>query len=506
MSGASVYGLSAKRGRRSEVTRTRIDDIADSDRGKVLFSAPLRRLQNKAQVFALERDAAIRSRLTHSLEVSSIGRYIAQTALAERGDAEPKLTAGEARAFITFVETACLAHDLGNPPFGHFGEHAISEWFANHEHGLCQAQLGETPGTAERELWDRHYLDFKNFDGNPQGFRIVGRLQSRIKNDAYGLNLTLTQLGALLKYPWSCEWIATQSKKKGGYFQTEADLVKDIRDEFAMVEGQRHPLVYLMEAADDIAYCLSDLEDGMEKGLVDPRAFGEYMQAQMAGWLENLETKLLPRPEIDGDIQTAISMLATKPTHGHHVHIDPFTDFRSAMIRTLVGFGARAFVDHHDKIVGGTHGDLLGKQYTETMIEPALLLWVKNFVAAHLYQSRIVKHREITAHKVVSGLLDAHSELLLCPRERFEAILRHDDKDGAQKRITVESGKISRFPKKYVQAYETAVRAIPTDAPASVLEWSHRAHLLVDYVSGMTDEYALSSYHLLLGMKTDLQI
>src|SRR5262249_18295837 len=163
---------------------------ADADRGRVLFCAPFRRLQNKAQVFSLETNASVRSRLTHSLEVSSIGRFVAQQAYKAFSKTELKrlgLDLNE-RPFITFVETSCLLHDIGNPPFGHFGEIAISGWF----HESREKLIPEGIGGAARTTWNKHYADFEHFDGNPQGFRITTKLQPPETGDLNSLNLTAT--------------------------------------------------------------------------------------------------------------------------------------------------------------------------------------------------------------------------------------------------------------------------------------------------------------------------
>ena len=144
--------LRGVRRRTSRVTGRSLEEEADADRGRVLFSAPFRRLQNKAQVFSLESNAAVRSRLTHSLEVSSIGRYVAQQAIKAFSAAELDTLgiAGKERALITFVETACLLHDLGNPPFGHFGEIAISDWF----HVNAEAVKPPGIGGSEKQRWE----------------------------------------------------------------------------------------------------------------------------------------------------------------------------------------------------------------------------------------------------------------------------------------------------------------------------------------------------------------
>src|ERR1043166_5145448 len=281
--GAKPYDrlLQGSRHRATRVPGRSLEEEADADRGRVLFSAPFRRLQNKAQVFSLETNAAVRSRLSHSLEVSSIGRYIAQQSIKAFTPAELQELGIEEkeRPLITFVETACLLHDLGNPPFGHFGEISISDWFYVNVPELQPQGIG---GSA-LELWQLHAKDFQHFDGNPQGFRIAPRLQAQETHDLNGLNLTATTLASTLKYPWPAVFIGKKSndgkikRKKQGYFGTEHDIFSWIKDCLGLQDHCRHPLAYLMEAADDIAYCVSDIEDGIEKGLITAREFSEFI-------------------------------------------------------------------------------------------------------------------------------------------------------------------------------------------------------------------------------------
>ncbi len=259
--------LTAKRLRQSDVDGRSVVAEAESDRGRVLFCAAFRRLQQKAQVFSMEPNAAVRSRLTHSLEVSQLGRYIADQ-ICESLNAGG-MTAQEQIAFVTFVETACLMHDIGNPPFGHFGEAAIKKWFSDKGEGCVQRAIKlvrGNVGSGDPRLIDA-VADFREFDGNPQGLRIVTRLQWNA--DEYGLNLTKTSLAAFLKYiRCAGERRDGRFNKKAGYFRSEKEIVSSLWSEFGYESPQRFPLAYIMEAADDIAYCISDLEDSVEKGLI----------------------------------------------------------------------------------------------------------------------------------------------------------------------------------------------------------------------------------------------
>lgn len=178
-------------------------EAAESDRGRVINSAAFRRLQQKAQVFPLEANASVRSRLTHSFEVSQVGRYIAQSIISNLLEAHPALKNSlkydELTAFVSTVETACLLHDLGNPPFGHLGEAAIQEWFEKFKLNFNQLNENDKKNHPLSTI-NLDELDLTNFDGNPQGFRIINLLNG---DDSYGLNLTSSLLLSIVKYPWA---------------------------------------------------------------------------------------------------------------------------------------------------------------------------------------------------------------------------------------------------------------------------------------------------------------
>ncbi|HEY2343799.1 MAG TPA: dNTP triphosphohydrolase, partial [Chthoniobacteraceae bacterium] len=232
----------------------------DSDR--IVFSSAFRRLQDKTQVFPLADNDFVRTRLTHSLEVSSVGRSLGARAGAEicrRHGLSPEFHASD---FGAIVSAAALAHDLGNPPFGHSGEDAIRHWF----HASSSAQEAR-----ERELTEVERTDFERFEGNAQGFRLVTRLQMP---DNPGLRLTCATLGALTKYPRESK-LPTDAEPRGasgkkfGFFQSERKSFEMIAAKLGLLRRHptgawwaRHPLAYLVEAADDICYRLVDFEDG----------------------------------------------------------------------------------------------------------------------------------------------------------------------------------------------------------------------------------------------------
>lgn len=220
----------------------------ERDYDRILFAAPTRRLADKTQVFPMENHDSVRSRLTHSHEVSNLARSIGVRLAFEYsekvfGSEHEKLQVK--RNVPSLLAAVGLAHDLGNPPFGHQGESAIQQWFK--EKKGCGIPV-----------------DFLKFDGNAQTFRLLTRLQ--VLNDDFGLNLTVGTLAALIKYPSVYGSQNTGGFKKFGIFKSEELIVQEVWKHTGLMEGIRHPLAYVMEACDDIAYSIIDAEDTVKKG------------------------------------------------------------------------------------------------------------------------------------------------------------------------------------------------------------------------------------------------
>lgn len=432
-------------------TRTILEE-AHSDRGRVVFSASFRRLSQKTQVFALSMDGA-RTRLTHSLEVAHIGTYIVDEVFKKLD--RKKTIGGELRvwkdipwverlAVRSFVEVACLMHDVGNPPFGHFGERAICNWFDLHKNATWFKNAITTPELA---------YDFIGFDGNKQGFRILTRLQ-RNNDDEFSLNLTATQLAATVKYPV----LKPEKPHKCSFFQSESSVKDEIWTNLRLEPNERHPLSLIMEAADDIAYCVSDLEDAAEKNLISEkdlnRAFGD---------------------DID------FSHLSKG-----------ITSARTRLTNLLVQAAAETFISRIAKRRLGAAEPLLR---TNEHLQK-----LRDVASEKVYQSRIVLSNEITGYKVIQGLLDSFVPLLKMPTENFRKLAASFAKrqaiggdDPAQKLWTQEPSLISRFPRKHLAVY------LEASDEGKEMEPFHRIHLIIDFVAGMTDDFALATYRLLSG-------
>lgn len=231
------------------------------DIDRIVFSGSFRRLNHKTQVHPLPESDHIHTRLTHTLEVSCVGRSLG-TKVGEKLKDEFKDLGIESSDIGAIVQSACLAHDLGNPPFGHSGEEAIRCWFRENR----KTELLDNSTLSLQEL-----NDLMHFEGNAQGFRLLTQIEYYLFQG--GMRLTYATLGAFLKYPWTSDMIALKGKEKYGCNQLEKPILEHIADRLGLIkvsatEWCRHPLSYLMEAADDICYALIDLEDGLEMGFI----------------------------------------------------------------------------------------------------------------------------------------------------------------------------------------------------------------------------------------------
>jgi len=226
------------------------------DQDRIIFSSAFRRLGRKTQVHPMSLNDHIHTRLTHSIEVGSLGRSLGIRVGELIQEQLPDWASPYDIGMI--VQSACLAHDIGNPPFGHAGEYAIRDWFKRQENSELLQSLNE-----------HERLDLMTFEGNAQGFRVVTRIENHLFDG--GLRLTYPTLGALLKYPWSAEY--SGDKGKFSAYQTEVEILNKLGRELGLIpKGNnrwcRHPLTYLMEAADDICYAILDLEDAIELNIL----------------------------------------------------------------------------------------------------------------------------------------------------------------------------------------------------------------------------------------------
>lgn len=446
----------------------------ESDRGRIIQSAAVRRLQQKTQVFPLERNAAVRSRLTHSLEVQQNGRFLARTVFELLGDeAERYGLAGLERAVESLTEMACLMHDIGNPPFGHFGEAAISDWFDRNLSGIevLNDQQAEAQALA---------TELRSFEGNAQAIRLISNLLK--------LNLTFSQAACVLKYTRRAtedrperDHPLSYLKKKPGYYYSEQPYVEQLQQALNLEPGHRYPLTYLMEAADDIAYCLADIEDGVDKGILGYTQVAEQLAEE---YQRRCGDAQVGGKHFDNIISYALGRAAEEPINKEH---EFFVWLRVQLIHPLVRHAAQTFVDQIDAVHAGTLNRALLEDDSACH---GVIATFKAVAARSIFSVPEVETLELQGYRVINGLLDHYRPLLTLARPDFDRLL-----DGERSGLLVESLLFKRLPNKHVKAYHQ-LRAEQRAEP-ELWEAYCRCRLIQDMVSGMTDQFALEEYQTL---------
>lgn len=404
------------------VRALRTDFHIDYDR--VVFSGSFRRLGRKTQVHPFAEHDLTHNRLTHSVEVASVGRSIGNRVgvMLQAGGFLP--TENTASDIGAVVQVACLAHDLGNPPFGHTGEDALRDWFRNSKNNHYLHSLSE----AERK-------DIQTYEGNAHSLRILATLE--MYRHQGGMRLTAATIGALLKYPWTTS--APQGNKKFNIYQTELPFIRSVARELGLLQlGQdhwvRHPLSYLMEAADDICYALLDLEDAVEIGLLD-----------------------------DKEVESILSKLTFKETAWHvHSSRQRCARLRGIAIGQAIEDVAQTFMRHQTDLL---NGEFKGKDLL-ALCSPAVQDTLEE--AKELARTRIFRHKsklmtEIAAFPCIGSILD-----LFIPA--VHALICTGDISARQ---------------------SLALEVLNQDDPITKEDTLYQAYMKVlDFVGGMTDNAA----------------
>ena len=361
---------------RKEQDDTRLGFEVDYDR--IIFSSAFRSLQDKTQVIPLSKTDFVHTRLTHSLEVSVVGRSLGRLVgkkIIEKHPYLQEIHGFQMNDFGAIVAAAALAHDIGNPPFGHSGEKAIGEYFS----------IGKGQKYKER-LTDKEWQDLIDFEGNANGFSVL--TSSRPGNEG-GLRISYATLGAFMKYPKESlpkKPTSNIADKKYGFFQTDVAAFQEVATELGLISNksgadigyERHPLAYLVEAADDICYTIIDFEDGMNLGLVSEDYALEYLIKLVKDSIDTLKYNVLPTKE------------------------DRISYLRALAIGSLINDAVRVFIENEEAILKGEFPyALLDKSKYKAQMDDIIHLSVEK-----IYQSREVIEKELTGYQIINTLLD----------------------------------------------------------------------------------------------------
>jgi dGTPase len=449
------------------------------DYGRIVYSTPFRRLQDKAQVFPLESHDAVRTRLTHTNEVASISQGIAQQVsqhLFEHKDSTVQITFDQAKSIETIACSCALLHDLGNPPFGHAGEESIAEWFKKKSEDQ-DFWLGIT-GRAKNDPLSADQLrnDFLKFEGNAQTIRLVSRLQ--LLNDLHGLNLTAGTISAALKYVAGSHQIQSirHQFKKNGYFASEAPLVGMIREVTGTGTNEnplRNPIAMIVEAADDLAYSTADIEDAVRKKFIN----WEQIRSGLEFEAKCIDDTSNPSESVEVVVRDLLDRADSLIGGGSGFNLSPWekAEANSIMLRTLlIGKGSTEvvenFVTRYPEIMEtGLDCALLSLGIIGDVVNAC-----KRFAAKEVYPK--ASELEILGRKVIHDLMDFFwQEVENCPE-------KIDDLDPRLFRAKA----IKMMSTNYRRIYEyERQRAV---LPPRYVEFQ----LITDYVCGMTDTYACS--------------
>jgi dGTPase len=385
--------------------------------------------------------------------------------------------------FVSAIEIACLLHDIGNPPFGHFGENAINLWCKKTLSPLFIAKF------SQESKCKKIICDLENFEGNAQGIRILHSLHS--------LNLTYTQIACLIKYTRSAYEEKPNDgdrfeyrKKKPGYYLSEEELFNNIMSELSISEGCRFPLTYIMEAADDISYCIADVDDAIDKGILTI----DQLHSEINSIWKSFKGKKGVSDKVIDDgyfLKIADEAYEKYKNETHNKQHAYILTLRTKFVNELSNYAAQRFVDNHEMIFNGELDESLldggGKYHlaSETL----------RYVAINnVFNNREVENLELKGYAVISGLLKLYTPLVKLKFSDFRTLV----KDDRLKKFPIETRLYHKLSKKNKETYCQAVKDIYlndiTTIDDELMELYYRSRLLIDYISGMTDQFALDEF------------
>ncbi|MFP9128559.1 dGTP triphosphohydrolase [Niallia sp. BSM11] len=449
----------------------------ERDYDRVMSSSSLRRLQDKAQVFPLQESDFIRTRLTHSMEVSAIARSFG-TWLDKWLVTINQLKPEHLGKIPAILATAGLVHDIGNPPFGHYGEDVIKKWFKSY------FEEKET-----LKLTEKQKNDFLSFDGNAQGIRVLSRLQ--FLNDQYGINFTYGTLSVLIKYPWDSSDDIAKKKNKFGYFHEDLEFAKGILESTVGIDKCRNPLTYFLEASDDIAYLGADVEDGVKKRIIP--------------WEKVFEQEICGNAAIYDAYKEDIEDLKQKHENAKN---NNFPDYLLTSVQNfkvwaqgkMIREVKQVFIDNYKTIMNGEFGteELLEKTKNASLLQKLF----KDLLFTYCFPDKEVLSLELIGDTIITDLLDIFVKDCIMD----ESYLDEEKKKYSLESSRAKSGKLFKMISPnfvFVHCLREDKGELNKGNYKSIKELNHYSRLLLvtDFISGMTDSYAVDLHQKLKGVK-----
>jgi dGTPase len=421
------------------------DEILDSsytrtqfqrDYDRIIFSSPFRRLQNKTQVFPLPGSIFVHNRLTHSLEVASVGRSLGNLLVNTIQKKESSTNFNLIAEIPTIVSTACLAHDLGNPPFGHSGEEAIRKYFTDN------AELFK-PLVSEQE-----WVDLTRYEGNANAFRLLTQQLEGRRSGGYRLSYAV--LASLVKYPYPSSF----NGKKFGFFQSDKNVFAQIANRLGLVENQqnvfaRHPLVYLVEAADDICYQVMDIEDAHKLNILST----DYVKELYLNFFDKQKNS----NQINRINQTLLEVTDTN---------EQISFLRALVIGKLVNECSITFLNHYASIMNGETVKSLIDLIDDTSLSAMRV--VKDISVEQIYNHKAVIEIELSGYRIIGSLLNNYCKAIINPTSAYNA-------------------KVLRLLPKQFRCNNNGSNY-------------EKLMAILDYISGMTDLFALEQFRVIQGI------
>lgn len=439
----------------------------EKDYHRIIGSASFRRLQDKTQVFPLDKSDFIRTRLTHSLEVSSFGKSLGQNIgeniIAYKRD--PEFTPQMKEDICNILQCAGLIHDIGNPPFGHFGETIIREWFENN---LPVMKYKGQP--VSDVLTPQMREDFYHFEGNAQALRLVSKLHFLV--DENGMNLTYALLNTIVKYPVSSLGIDTTTgnikDKKMGYYYADEELFEEIQKATG-TNGKRHPLTFILEASDDIAYKTADIEDAFVKGYISYKKLMEELEVLDR---ENPDAKFLPAQKLRERHERGVERGVENP--------EEFA-VKNWIVRVqgfLITCATYGFTSNYKAIMEGTYPyDLFHGTFAEKLMD-----LLGDLAYREVFTSDDIYKMEMTESTILTFLMDRFVKAAV----KYDTDLKMD---------SIDCRMIALISDNYKNAYH--YHAV---GKSEVEKLYLRLLLVTDYICGMTDSYAKRLYQEMNGI------